>query len=397
MALKFIIKLALKNLRFRFLRTLLTLSGIVIGISAIIFLAAFTFGLENLVTRSLGGGEAFMFLDVGTGSSQIIKINDETVGKIASLKDVTSVEKSVSVPAKLSFGGTTTADISFYGTSSEYLNMSGAKLEYGKMISSSELSEILVNTATLKIIGGYKENIGKKVKFELVIPKELTDSEKELAVKDQEFTIVGFIADESTPKIYANAKSLTATGLKNYSQLKVKVKDKASVNYVRKTIENMGLKTQYVGDTVAEIESVFGIFRLILISFGLLALVVAVLGMFNTLTISLMERIREVALLKVFGITQKNLRRIFLVEASLYGILGGILGILAGVMLGTIANSIVNHYALQAGGEAVALFHYPIIFVIFVFICSFLVGFLTGLYPARKAAKVDVLDVLRYE
>lgn len=397
MALKYIIKLALKNLRFRFVRTLLTLSGIVIGISAIIFLAAFTFGLENLVTRSLGGGEAFMFLDVGTGNSEIVKINDDTVKKVTNLKGVDNVEKSTSVPARLSFVDKTPADISFYGTTAEYLNMSGLKVEKGQMLNDEEKSQILINTAVLKIIGGYEKNIGQEIKFQLMIPKELSGGEQELIVPDLTYTIVGIINDDTAPKVYASSDSLKAVGLKNYSQLKVKVKNKESVDNIRVKIENMGLRTQYVGDTVAEIEAVFGIFRLILISFGLLALIVAILGMFNTLTISLMERIRDVALLKIFGISRKDLKRIFVVEASLYGILGGILGILSGIFIGQIANSIINHYAIQAGSEVVALFSYPTYFVIIVFLCSFLVGFLTGLYPARKAAKLDVLGILRYE
>ena len=78
--------------------------------------------------------------------------------------------------------------------------------------------------------------------------------------------------------------------MQNYSQFKVEVDSKDYVPAVRKQIENMGLKTQYVGDTVEQINQVFNVFRGILAAFGLVVLFVATLGMFNTLTISLLVR-----------------------------------------------------------------------------------------------------------
>lgn len=390
----FILKFAVKNLRFRLLRTMLTLGGIAVGISSIVFLAAFTFGLENLVTQSISGGDAFTYLDVGIGNSQIVKINDETVKKIAGLQSVGSVEKSVSVPAKAKVTEVAT-DISFYGTSAKYLNWSNTRIDSGQSLTTDD-SKVLVNTAFLKILSGDEENIGKKIKLDIILPKELTGSES-ASLSDQEFEIAGIVKDETGAKVYANIGTLSDTGLINFNQLKVEIKDRDEIDRVRKSIENMGLTTEYIGDTVDEIQSVFGVFRLILISFGLLALVVAVMGMFNTLTISLMERIKEVALLKVFGISRRNLKLIFWVESSLFGVLGGLLGILCGVLLGSMANSVVNHYALRSGGDAVGLFYYPVGFIVLIFFSSFLVGFLTGIYPAHKAIKVDTLDVLRYE
>lgn len=391
---KYLIWLAFKNLRMRFLRTLLTLAGIAIGIAAIVFLAAFTFGLENLVTKSIGGDEAYTLLDVGTGNSQIVKINDETIKKIRAIQNVASIEESVSFPAKAKINDNS-VDVSFYGASAKYLNWSGVKLEAGRVLP-ADGNSVIISTALLKVLGGGEENIGKTLKFDLIIPKELSGDES-LSVLDQPYEIVGIAKDDTGAKVWTNNTSLQAVGLKNFSQLKIELKDKDKVGEVRSLIENIGLNTQYIGDTVSEIESVFGVFRLILISFGLLALIVAVLGMFNTLTISLMERIREVALLKVFGIQTKDLRMIFYFEASLFGILGGLLGISFGLLLGRVANSIVGHYALSAGGESVKLFYYPVGFIVLIFAFSFLVGFLTGLYPAKKAVKVDTLDVLRYE
>jgi len=89
--------------------------------------------------------------------------------------------------------------------------------------------------------------------------------------------------------------------------------------------------------------------------------------------------------------------KIFLVEALAVGTVGGALGIILGYVLGIIANSILNHLAIQAGGEMIKVFAYPLTFLLGVFIFSFIVGLLTGLYPARRATKINALDVLRYE
>jgi ABC-type antimicrobial peptide transport system permease subunit len=159
----------------------------------------------------------------------------------------------------------------------------------------------------------------------------------------------------------------------------------------------MGLKTQYVGDTVSQINQVFGIFRAVLAAFGVITLIVAILGMFNTLTISLLERIKEVALMKMLGMRRKDINSIFLTESVLLGLAGGIFGMLLGVLAGKIVNLILNHYARNMGGEAVTVFYSPVIFIVAIVAVSILVGFLTGIYPARRAVKVKALDVLRYE
>jgi putative ABC transport system permease protein len=159
----------------------------------------------------------------------------------------------------------------------------------------------------------------------------------------------------------------------------------------------MGLKTQYVGDTVEQINQVFNVFRGILSAFGLVVLFVAMLGMFNTLTISLLERIKEIALMKMLGMRRKDINRIFLTESMMLGLFGGVLGLLLGIISGKAANSILNHYAISRGAEAAVVFYSPTRFIIVIVLLSLIIGFLTGLYPARRAMKVKPLDVLRYE
>lgn len=403
---KFLLKLAYKNLMTRKLRTLLTLTGVMIGISAIVFLVAFAFGLERLITREVTGGNAFQLIDVGTGNSQIVKLNNATIGEIKNIKYIKNVEPAISAGAKVTKGNAE-VDATILGATGKYLEWSGIKTRWGRIYDSAEsdssetviLKDAVVNTACIKFLGGGDpENyIGREVSTNIVIPKEFTGGDEDKTAQNQNFLISGVIKDDSSVKIYTHYKNLTDLGITDFSQVKVELIRTTDAKLARANLENMGLKTQYVGDTVAQIEQIFNVFKVILASFGLVALVVAALGMFNTMTISLLERIKEVALMKILGMSKKDVNRLFLTEAIIIGLSGGILGMLAGVMFGLVANKILNYFAVKAGGDPISVFYFSPLFMAGVFIFSALVGLVTGIYPAKRAAKVNPLDVLRYE
>jgi putative ABC transport system permease protein len=288
-------------------------------------------------------------------------------------------------------------DVSFYGASPGYLSKAGIVLKNGQELSGNG-NELLVNETYLNFLAQNKsQSVNQEATFDIIVPKGLVNKGNSFVVPDQKYRVIGVVNEDSTPKVYTNLSNLRELGIQNYSQFKVEVDSKDYVSAVRKQIENMGLKTQYVGDTVAQINQVFDVFRGILSAFGLVVLFVAMLGMFNTLTISLLERIKEIALMKMLGMRRKDINRIFLTESIMLGLFGGILGLLLGIISGKAANSILNHYAINKGAEASMIFYSPVKFIIVVVILSLAVGFLTGLYPAHKAMKVKPLDVLRYE
>jgi len=393
----FMLRFAFRNLKLHRLRAILTLLGVIIGISAIVFLVSFAFGIEKLVTNEVTSGDAFRLIDVGTGNSEIITLTDTTAASIKELGGVKDIYSMASVGAKSKIGDKS-MDISFYGASSGFLDKSGIKVSKGTTWSGKG-KEILVNSAFVKFwdTNSSEDILGKNTTFDIIIPKELIGKTDNEQIPDQEYQVVGIINDDSSPKVYTDFDNLRKLGIASYSQFKVEVNSKDAVPQIRKQIENMGLKTQYVGDTVSQINQVFGIFRAILAAFGLVTLIVAVLGMFNTLTISLLERIKEIALMKMLGMRRKDINNIFLTESVMLGFSGGIFGLILGISAGRIVNMILNHYAKSMGGETVSVFYAPASFVIAIVIISIFIGLLTGLYPARRAVKVKSLDVLRYE
>ena len=159
----------------------------------------------------------------------------------------------------------------------------------------------------------------------------------------------------------------------------------------------MGYLVSSLSDTIDQAKKIFRIIQIILALFGLVALVVSAIGMFNTMTVTLLERINEIGILRSIGASANDIRLLFLVESVLMGFLGGIGGIVVGYLGGEIANFGLNILAKSFGGEPLNLFYRPFWFIGFIIIFSTIIGFLTGIYPSRRASKLNPLEALRYK
>ena len=401
---KFLFHFVFKNLFSHKLRTTLTTLGMIIGVSAIVFLLAFGFGIQKLVTLQISGENASQLIDVGTGNSQIVKLNQDSFSKIKAIAEVKDTTLVINAAGKINLANKEN-DISVSGASGNYLDWAGDSIIAGKNLSdqatssNSTVQTAVANMVLAQVLGYTKEEdvIGKTISLDIVLPQEIITNSASKVVKNQKFNIIGLTKGEASAALFVNSSYLISLGATNFSQVRVKVADPNQVLAAQKKIEALGFKTQYVGDTINQVNEVFNFFKLILGGFGLIALVVASLGMFNTLTISLLERTKEVALLKILGMRAKSIMKVFTVEALVMGILGGTFGILLGIGIGKVINAVLNSYALKAGGEAVAVFYFPVWFLIVVFIFAVLIGFFCGLYPAIRATRINALDVLRYE
>jgi putative ABC transport system permease protein len=186
-------------------------------------------------------------------------------------------------------------------------------------------------------------------------------------------------------------------GITNYSQAKISTETQKGLIEVRQQIEAMGYITQSVADTVSQINSLFSTARVFFALLGMVALSVAALGMFNTLTVSLLERTREVGLMKAMGMRSEEIRELFLTESIVMGFYGGILGIILGVLAGKLISLILTLFALSRGAGVIDISYVPFSFVILIAVLSLTVGIATGIYPAKRATKISALDALRYE
>ena len=259
---------------------------------------------------------------------------------------------------------------------------------------------IVVNQAMLRILGinNTKLGIGTKIQtYFIATPNLLTNSNQKLESVPTLYKIIGVISGNTTPQMYVPFIDLRSMGITNYSEATVIVSNPQALAKVRKQIEYEGFTTSSVADTVSQINNVFSTAQIVLVLFGLIALFVASLGMFNTLTISLLERTREVGLMKAMGIQSSDIKNLFLLESMIISVFGGILGILAGFSIGVLLSILLSIIAFSKGLGYIDISYIPATFILIIIVLSIVIGLITGIYPARRATQISALNALRYE
>ena len=264
---------------------------------------------------------------------------------------------------------------------------------------SHSVKQAVVNRAMLKILGiNEEEAVGKTFSASFIIPSYLLENnEKRVESEPAEYTIVGVTPDDASPMFYVPFVDLRSLGIVNFSQFKVSVNDTLNLDKARKQIEALGYSTSSVTDTVDQINNLFGTVRLVLGVMGMIALAVASLGMFNTLTVSLLERSREIGLMKAMGMTTEEVQQLFLTESILMGFCAGFGGLFIGFIVGKSIGIILTFFSIFKGQGFIDVSQIPYTFILVIMFLSFLVGLVTGIYPAKRSKKISALDALRYE
>jgi ABC-type lipoprotein release transport system permease subunit len=257
----------------------------------------------------------------------------------------------------------------------------------------------IVSTGLLNLLGiTERKAVGSSFKASFIIGKSLLPSvEGKVQSQDQSYKIIGVIDDPNSTYFYIPYGDIKKLSIPHVSQFKVVLKEADSLAKVRKEIESFGFRTNSTYDTVKQIESLFVSLRVILAVLGLVALGIAALGMFNTLTVSLLERTREIGGMKTMGMVSEEVQDLFIAEAMIMGLSGGIGGLTLGFLVGKGLSFLVSAVAISQGQGYLDLTYIPWSFTVFILITSFIVGVVTGLYPAQRAKHISALNALRYE
>ena len=390
-----IVRISLRNLKSNRMRTILTVVGISIGIASIVFLVSLGYGLQELSIKKIASIEAINTLDVTAGKNSNQRIDDELVKKLKEISDVEKISPLLALGTKMSFEGRQTDAVGNF-IEDDYPSLEGINPVLGAFFSNSP-SSVVVSTALLKAINlDVNSAINKDISASVIMINSQT---KEKKILDKPMKIIGVVQDDSTSFSYLPMSSVASeiTWPIAYNSLKVKVQDKTKIQEMKEKISSMGYSVTTIADTINQVDQIFRIIQLVLAFFGLVALMVASIGMFNTMTIALLERTRDIGIMKAIGVRDRDVSKIFLFESALIATSGGVMGVFGGWVTAKIINLVINLLAKGVGGEPQRLFSLPIIFSAGIIIFSVAVGVATGFYPSKRASKLNPLDALRYE
>jgi len=395
---RYIVKLAVRNIIGHRLRSFLTISGVAIGVGFIVFLVSLGYGLQRISTQEIANLEALQILDITPGKSKIVKINYESLEKIKNIGEVSGVAPQAELVGILGMN-TSSIEGVIYGRGLDYLNLEEVNLEVGRIYPADENNEAIINKTAAKQLGyeDFGRVLGKSITLSANMSPDLLDTEEDSNTIKESFTVVGVISNDDSPYIYIPLNLLEKEGVRNYSSAKIRVDSKENVQSAKQRLENLGFKVVALKDTVDQINQFFSMFQIILVAFGSIAVLIAAIGMFNTLTISLLEKTKEISFMKILGTTSHDIWKLFIIEALIIGALGGIIGIMAGLIFGHGLNQFIYTLAQSTGNKAVQIFYAPMIFVFVTFAITLVISFLTGIYPSRRASKIDPLEAMRYE
>lgn len=388
-----ILYIAWRNLTSKKLRTFLTLFGVVIGIGAIFFLLSFGFGLRDLVSKEILGNQSVKAIEVTSPNSKIIRLDYPTLEKIEGLPHVSKIGKMFSFAGSVSYNGGEN-DVVVYGVDVPYAELTNLSVISGRLLSVADSDTMLINNGSLESFGLTKDTaIGKKITVFVPANNELLPTE----IK-KEFTIVGVVEGNSGSELFIPSIIFESNGATVFSQSRILADDQQNVAALREKIESLGLETISPSDTIDQINQIFRFINVILVSFGAIGMIVAILGMFNTLTISLLERTKEIGLMVALGGRAKDMRRLFVYEAFIMSLFGASIGICMSIANGTVLNAVMNRFAQSRGvSDSFTLFSYPWWLILGMIVFMVIVGMLVVYFPARRAMKINPIDALRRE
>ncbi len=389
-------KLATRMFRTRPARTWLTIIGIGVGFGAVVILVGLGYGLQSLLLEKIVFGEAMLSLNVISPPSKVIEIDKEQLDSFSKIPSVEDVAPLASFTSQVTFGDLS-GSIMVNGVESKYFGYAGIVASHGELFSKTQKDSIVLSSAVVKLFELEPEGVmGRKINFKVFLPIEGSDEVQEVPL-NKEYEVIGIIEDEASIFAYIPLSELSAQFVvPTYERARVKVSDREFLDIVEAEMIDRGFAVTSLSKTVDQANKIFGGIQVMLAVFGGIALMVSAIGMFNTMTVTLLERTKEIGIMRTIGGSPLNIKIMFLTESVLMGFLGGMTGILMGVGGGLTVNFLLNQVAIKMGGVPMALFKFPLDFLLFIAGFSAIMGYVTGLFPSNRAGSLNPLDAIRY-
>ena len=400
------VKLAFKNLQHRMSRSLLTLLGIAIGIMAIISLLALGEGMQQVITGELSslsdviivstGGN--MFSSFGGGGSTGEYFTQRDIADIERIQGIKEVSTQLSGSGLAEYNGKTTI-LSLTGMEVGVMTLQYASqnLEAGGFLNEGDQNKIMIGYSIAHDTFDADISVGGRIK-----------------INGEKFFVSGIFGKQGMGGVSSDSIVLMSsrdfqklTGQSNISSIYLQVNNVNDAESIATAIqdainENHGRKDFATATTMTSIletvQTITGVLQLVLVGIASIALVVASIGIMNTMLTSVMERTREIGIMKAIGATTRDIMSIFIIEGALMSSVGGIIGIVLGVFGSQALTLILGSFmSMGAGGSFELVPIITITTVVLAIAVSLIVGILSSLYPAWKAARMSPIEAVRYE
>ena len=396
--------LAIKNLKNRKLRSGLTMLGIIIAIATIFILLSVSLGLKAAVEeqfRLLGTDKFFIHLKGqlgGPGSTGAVHLTTEDAEIVEKVSGVQDISYMVFANAEIKVK-----------SERRYVPVIGLSLDKNKVF--EELENYKAEEGRLLRKGDRGVvSIGSQYKHNALFDKSLGTNDN-LFINGREFKVQSIIISQGNPGddrlIYIPLDDFNElfNNTDRIDQIIVQVHNSAELKEVAERVEKKLRATRHVTEktqdftilTPEELLGTFGTILTILTAFlasiAAIALLVGGIGIATTMYTSVLERTREIGVMKAVGARNSDIVQLFLIEAGLLGLIGGILGVLFGFLVGYI----IEYIAVNQLGTTLLQVETPVWLVISCLVFAFLVGAISGIWPAWHASRIKTVDALRYE
>ena len=403
---------SLGAMRERKLRAILTIAMVVIGAGLMTALNGLTTGMYQYIGDQFGtlGANVVMVLP---GMDSTTRITEQTASVIRQINGVKISIPYVQKVATVQSAGTT-ASILVTGSDQRYLNeiFPNLKVEEGTLVSPQDSIGIVLGHSV-----AYPPDKARPFARlgSVVMVSFTTVKERQQVTVKRSFVVRGILAEMGTSGMFLPVDKMAFMSLPAATSFFDTAGDYSGVNVITsgpEKAEQVAVEIRrlygrsfevYTSKTMIQlIQNILGAFSMFLGSVASVSLIVASVGIFAGLYTSVMERTREIGLLKAIGFKKRGILGVFLGEATLIGIIGGLLGDLLGVGLGygmaVIAGQVRGEFTGElAEGSVIA--YVPPAFTVenFLFIMAFsiAVSMLAGAYPAWRASRLDPVVALR--
>jgi len=397
--------LAFSNLKRRKLRSWLTILGIFIGIAAVVSLISLGDGLRTAVMGQFGSlsVDKLTIQNKGTGfgppgSTVVEKLNDKD---LKAIEGVTGVK--IAIPRIIRIAGIEYNKILSFGYIADLpadskgrdlvYSAFNAEVEEGRLLKEGDRKKVLlgnsiansqdfdkkinvgskikINNQEFEVIGILKKSSSFQINIVYIIPRE--DLEQVLGIKNEYDLIVAEVEDKDKIQEVADAIKIELRKIRN----------------LKEGEDDFTVQTPI--QALASVNTILNLINIVIAGIAGISLVVGGIGIANTMYTSILERRKEIGIMKSIGAKNSDIAWIFLIESGLLGLVGGIIGAIMGLSLAFLGAQLAN----QALGQSLfkVSISYTLLFGSILF--SFAIGTISGVLPAIQASKTNVVDALR--